>query len=64
MDPAVEVRLTELRGLHPGWEADRRRYRLAREGVEPSSSRAAVGRALVTLGRGGGGRNEPPGPLT
>ena len=34
MDPAVEVRLTELRGLHPGWGADRLRYRLEREGVD------------------------------
>jgi transposase len=50
MDPAVEVRLVELRGLHPGWGADRLRYRLAREGVDPLPSRAAIGRALVRLG--------------
>src|SRR3954471_3338781 len=65
MDPAVEVRLTELRGLHPGWGADRLRYRLEREGFDPVPSRAAIGRALVRLGlsrpgrrrgRGGGGR--------
>src|SRR5688572_5635029 len=47
MDPAVEVRLVELRGLHPGWGSDRLRYRLAREGVDPVPSRAAIGRALV-----------------
>ena len=34
-DPAVEVRLVELRGLHPGWGADRLRSRLGREGVDP-----------------------------
>ena len=50
MDPAVEVRLVELRGLYPGWGADRLRYRLGREGVEPLPSRAAIGRALVRLG--------------
>lgn len=42
MSPAVEVRLVELRGLHPGWGADRLRYRLAREGVDPLPSRAAI----------------------
>ena len=47
MDPAVEVRLMELRGLHPGWGADRLRYRLEREGVDPLPSRAAIGGALV-----------------
>src|SRR3954449_5361370 len=26
MDAAVEVRLVELRGLHPGWGAERLRY--------------------------------------
>ncbi len=50
MDPAVEVRLVELRGLHPGWGPDRLRYRLQREGVEPVPSRAAIGRALARLG--------------
>jgi transposase len=50
MDPAIEVRLTELRALHPGWGRDRLLYRLAREGVEPLPSRAAIGRALVRLG--------------
>ena len=50
MDPAVEVRLVELRSLHPGWGADRLGYRLAREGFEPVPSRAAIGRALVRLG--------------
>jgi transposase InsO family protein len=50
MDPAIEVRLTELRALHPGWGPDRLLYRLAREGVEPLPSRAAIGRALVRLG--------------
>jgi transposase InsO family protein len=52
----VEVRLVELRGLHPGWGADRLRYRLEREGVEPLPSRAAIGRALVRLGLVGPGR--------
>jgi transposase InsO family protein len=50
MDPAVEVRLVELRGLHPGWGPDRLLYRLAREGVDPLPSRAAIGRALTRLG--------------
>ena len=49
MDPAVEVRLVELRGLHPGWGPDRLRYRLEREGVEPLPSRAGIGRALRRL---------------
>ena len=42
MPAAVGVRLTELRQLHPGWGADRLLYRLAREGVDPLPSRAAV----------------------
>jgi transposase len=50
MDPAVEVRLVELRQLHPGWGADRLRYRLGREKVEPLPSRAGIARALVRLG--------------
>ena len=50
MSPAVEVRLVELRGLHPGWGPDRLLYRLGREGVEPLPSRAAIGRALTRLG--------------
>jgi transposase InsO family protein len=54
----VEVRLVELRGLHPGWGADRLRYRLAKEGWERLPSRAAISRALVRLGLVGrsGGR--------
>ena len=50
MDPGVEVRLVELRQLHPAWGPDRLRYRLEREGVAPLPSRAAVGRALSRLG--------------
>jgi transposase len=50
MDPAIEVRLVELRGLHPGWGADRLRYRLEREGADPVPSRAAIARALSRLG--------------
>ena len=50
MDAAVEVRLVELRQAHPGWGADRLRYRLAREDVGALPSRAAIGRALVRLG--------------
>src|SRR4051794_41942734 len=66
MDPAVEVRLVELRGLHPGWGADRLRYRLQREGVALLPSRAAIGRALVRVGLGKPGcprsprRGDPP----
>ncbi len=60
MDPAVEVRLVELRGLHPGWGPDRLLYRLGREGVEPLPSRAAVGRALVRLGLIRSGRRRGP----
>jgi transposase InsO family protein len=50
MAAAVEVRLVELRGLHPGWGADRLRYRLEREGFDPLPSRAAISRALARLG--------------
>ena len=50
MDPGVEVRITELRALHPGWGADRLAYRLGREGFDPVPSRAAISRALVRLG--------------
>jgi transposase InsO family protein len=50
MAAVVEVRLVELRQLHPGWGADRLRYRLGREGVDPLPSRAAVSRALARLG--------------
>jgi transposase InsO family protein len=50
MPASVEVRLVELRQAHPGWGADRLLYRLAREGVEPLPSRAAVARALTRLG--------------
>jgi len=60
MDAAVEVRLVELRGLHPGWGADRLRYRLEREGVDPLPSRAAIGRALVRLGLVRPGRKRGP----
>jgi transposase len=53
MDPAVEVRITELRALHPGWAADRLAYRLGREGVDPVPSRAAISRGVgpVRAGR-------------
>jgi transposase InsO family protein len=50
MAAAAEVRLVELRGLHPGWGADRLRYRLEREGFDPLPSRAAISRALARLG--------------
>jgi transposase InsO family protein len=51
MDPAVEVRLVELRQAHPRWGPDRLLFRLAREGgAERLPSRAAVGRALARLG--------------
>jgi transposase InsO family protein len=60
MDPVVEVRLVELRFLHPGWGADRLAYRLAREGFDPVPSRAAIGRALVRLGLVRPGRRRSP----
>lgn len=50
MSAAVEARLVELRGLHPGWGADRLVYRLGKEGWDPVPSRAAINRALVRLG--------------
>ncbi|TWD81671.1 transposase [Kribbella amoyensis] len=50
MAAEVEVRLVELRQLHPAWGPDRLLYRLGRDGVEPLPSRAAVGRALARLG--------------
>jgi transposase InsO family protein len=59
MDAAVEVRLVELRGLHPGWGADRLRYRLEREGFDPVPSRAAIGRALQRQGLVRPGRRRP-----
>jgi hypothetical protein len=42
MAAVVEVRLVELRQLHPGWGAGRLLYRLEREGCGPLPSRAAV----------------------
>ena len=60
MEPAVEVRLVELRGLHPGWGPDRLRYRLLREGVDPLPSRAAIGRALARRGLVRPGRRRSP----
>ena len=56
MSAAVEVRLVELRGLHAGWGADRLRYRLLKEGLDPAPSTAAIGRALRRLGLTGGQR--------
>ena len=56
MSAVVEVRLVELRGLHPGWGADRLRYRLVKEGFDPVPSTAAIGRALRRLGLTGGRR--------
>ena len=56
MPAEVEARLVELRGLHPGWGAERLRHRLEREGVVPLPSRAAVNRALSRLGLTGGRR--------
>jgi transposase InsO family protein len=60
MAPATEVRLVELRSLHPGWGPDRLRYRLQREGFEPVPSRAAIARALVRRGLVGPGRRRSP----
>ena len=59
MDAGVEVRLVELRGLHPGWGPDRLAYRLAKEGFDPVPSRAAIGRALTRLGLIRPGRRRP-----
>ena len=59
MPAAVEVRLVELRGLHPGWGAARLAYRLGREGFDPVPSVAAIGRALRRLGLTG--RDRRPG---
>jgi transposase len=50
MDPAVEVRLAQLRQAHPAWGPDRLRYRLAKERVIPLPSRAGIARALVRRG--------------
>ena len=60
MVAAVELRLVELRSLHPGWGPDRLHYRLEREGVDPVPSRAAIARALVRLGRVRPGRRRSP----
>ena len=49
MDPAVEVRLVELRGLHPGWGADRLRVSAGAGGrgsaAEPGGDRPGAGPA-------------------
>ena len=50
MDPAVEVRLVELRWVASGVGSGSAAYRLEREGFDPVPSRAAIGRALVRLG--------------
>jgi transposase InsO family protein len=50
MAPQVQVRLVELRQLHPTWGPDRLLYRLERDNVDPLPSRAAVARALARLG--------------
>lgn len=44
MDARVQVRLVELRQLHPTWGPDRLLYRLEKEQITPLPSRAAVGR--------------------
>ena len=44
---AVEARVCELRRQHPGWGPQRLRDELARRGIEPLPSRAAVYRLLV-----------------
>jgi transposase len=56
MDPSVEVRLVELRALHPGWGADRLRYRLEREGFDPVPS---GGQPCAAAARAG---HQPPAP--
>ena len=40
-----------IRDLHPGWGADRIRYQLEQEGVEPVPGRTSIYRALVRNGR-------------
>lgn len=47
MDPVVEVMVVDLRRLHPRSGPDRLRYGLARDGVDPVPSRAAIGPATT-----------------
>jgi transposase InsO family protein len=51
MDPRVEARVLSVRDAHPVWGADRIRYQLRREGVDPVPGRSSVYRALVRNGR-------------
>ena len=49
MSPRVEVAIAELRRAHPGWGPRRLAFELAKRGVTPVPSEAAVYRALVRL---------------
>ena len=51
MDVHVEAKVLTIRDLHPCWGADRIRYQLQREGVEPLPGRTSIYRALVRNGR-------------
>ena len=58
MPAVVEARVVAMRRAHPGWGPDRLLYRLARDGVHPLPSRAAVGSGVVATGAGQ--RRKPP----
>ncbi len=63
MDPDVQVRLVELRQLHPTWGPDRLLYQLEREQVTPLPSRAArKGPQGLVLTRGHARGGIGPGP--
>jgi transposase InsO family protein len=51
MNPHVEAKVLVIRDLHPTWGADRIRYQLQREAVEPVPGRTSIYRALVRNGR-------------
>ena len=51
MPAAVEARVLSMRDEHPAWGADRIRYELGREAVDPVPGRSSVYRALVRNGR-------------
>ena len=50
MSPAVEAAVLQIRETHPGWGADRIRYQLGRDGIDPPPGRTSIYRALVRNG--------------
>ena len=42
MEVHVEAKVLTIRDVHPSWGADRIRYQLQREGVEPLPGRTSI----------------------